>query len=61
MDKGPCKYGANLATQALQECRDMCAIELMNASQAMEFETPLNLSFFRIFLKIRKVVPFIKN
>ncbi len=57
--------GANAATQAYTLIRNVervIAIELMNASQAMEFRKPLKTSpFLESFLeKYRKVVPFIK-
>ena len=57
--------GANAATQAYTLVRNVervIAIELMNASQAMEFRKPLKTSpFLESFLEqYRKVVPFIK-
>ena len=57
--------GANAATQAYTLIRNeerVIAIELMNASQAMEFRKPLKTSpFLESFLEqYRKVVPFIK-
>jgi histidine ammonia-lyase len=57
--------GANAATQAYTLIRNVervIAIELMNASQALEFRAPLKTSpFLESFLaQYRKVVPFIK-
>lgn len=57
--------GANAATQAYTLIRNVervIAIELMNASQAIEFRSPLKTSpFLESFLEqYRKVVPFIK-
>ncbi|BAO77552.1 histidine ammonia-lyase [Winogradskyella sp. PG-2] len=57
--------GANAATQAFDLIRNVeriIAIELMNASQAIEFRKPLKTSpFLESFLEqYRKVVPFIK-
>jgi histidine ammonia-lyase len=57
--------GANAATQAytlIKNVERVIAIELMNASQAMEFRKPLKTSpFLESFLEqYRKVVPFIK-
>ncbi len=57
--------GANAATQAytlLRNVERVIAIELMNASQAIEFRKPLKTSpFLESFLEqFRKVVPFIK-
>ncbi|MDP5081359.1 MAG: histidine ammonia-lyase [Winogradskyella sp.] len=57
--------GANAATQAYTLIRNVervIAIELMNASQAMEFRKPLKTSpFLESFLNpYRKVVPFVK-
>jgi histidine ammonia-lyase len=57
--------GANAATQAYALIRNVervIAIELMNASQAIEFRRPLKTSpLLESFLEhYRKVVPFIK-
>jgi histidine ammonia-lyase len=57
--------GANAATQAytlIKNVERVIAIELMNASQALEFRKPLKTSpFLESFLaQYRKVVPFIK-
>lgn len=57
--------GANAATQAftlIKNVERVIAIELMNASQALEFRRPLKTSpFLESFLaQYRKVVPFIK-
>lgn len=58
--------GANAATKALQVINNLeriLAIELMNASQAMEFRRPLKSSdFIEAFLKsYREEVPFVKE
>ena len=58
--------GANAATQASSLIRNVervLAIELLNASQAIEFRRPMkSSSFIEAFLKrYRKVVPFIKQ
>ena len=58
--------GANAATQAFQSIKNVervIAIELMNASQALEFRRPLKTSpFLESFLKdYRAKVPYVKE
>ncbi|HOZ86894.1 MAG TPA: histidine ammonia-lyase [Bacteroidia bacterium] len=58
--------GANAATKCLQVINNtekVLAIELMNASQAMEFRRPLNTSpkLEKLLLAYRKVVPYMRE
>ena len=58
--------GANAATkcfQVIENVEKLLAIELLNASQALEFRRPLKSSqqIEKVLVDFRKLIPFIKD